>query len=82
MEQSFDIKNIVQKLLDSNGDVDALTEEELTLTIKIKGEGFDSSITGEVARSLWGLQENLYRSAAFVLHGQPNIKKRVIGFNG
>lgn len=75
MEQSFDIKNIVQKLLDSNGDVDALTEEELTLTIKIKGEGFDSSITGEVARSLWELQENLYRSAAFVLHGQPNIKK-------
>lgn len=55
MEQSFDIKPIVQKLLNSNGDVDALTEEELTLTIKIKGDGFDSSITGEVARSLWGL---------------------------
>ncbi len=69
------LEDIVKKLLDLNGDIDALTEEDLTLTIKIEGDGFDSSITGEVARSFWGLQENLYRSAALVLHGQPNIKK-------
>lgn len=73
MNQAID--DIIKKLMESDGDIDSLTDEELTLTIKIEGEGFHSSITGEVARSLWGLQENLYRAAALIIHGQPNIRK-------
>ena len=69
-----ELDQIVRKLLESDGDLDALSDNELTLRIKIDGDGFNSSITGEVARSLWTLQENVYRAAAQILHGEPNIK--------
>ena len=45
----------------------------MTLRIKIHGEQFDSSISGEVAKSLGALQAALYRAAAEVLHGTPSI---------
>lgn len=70
-----ELNQIVERILASGGNLNVLTAEELTLHIKIEGDCFDSSITGEVARSLWALQENVYRAAAEVLHGEPNIKK-------
>lgn len=72
---TIELDEIVKKLIESNGDLNALSDSELTLQIKIDGDSFDSSITGEVARSLWTLQENVYRAAAQILHGEPNIKK-------
>lgn len=67
--------NLVQKILDVDGDLSQINDADLTMCVKIRGSSFDSSITGEVARSLWQLQENLYRVAALIIHGQPNIKK-------
>lgn len=45
----------------------------MTLRIKIHGEQFDSSISGDVAKSLGALQVALYRAAAEVLHGTSRI---------
>ena len=53
--------------------IDSLPSELTTLTIKIKGDQFDGTITGEVARALWELQAAYYRVAATVLHGSSNI---------
>lgn len=41
----------------------------MTLSIKIEGEGFDCSFTGDVAKALGDLQVSLYRAAAEILHG-------------
>ena len=48
--------------------------ELMTLTIKIHGDQFESSITGEVAKAIGSLQAALYRAAAEILHNEPNIK--------
>lgn len=54
--------------------VEDVDPELMTLKIKIYGDQFESSITGEVARAVGSLQTALYRAAAEILHGEPNIK--------
>lgn len=53
--------------------INQLPQELTTLTIKIKGDQFDGTITGEMARALWDLQASYYRAAALILHGSENI---------
>ena len=45
-----------------------------TIHIHVCGEGYGASIPGEQLRTLWELQENLYRLAAFALHGSSDIR--------
>lgn len=66
---------LIKRIQETDGDLSLIDVKDLTLEIKIAGEAFDSSITGEVARALWGLQEGIYRAGAAIIHGQPNIKK-------
>lgn len=54
--------------------IEDIDPELMTLTIKIHGDQFESSITGEVAKAIGSLQAALYRAAAEILHGEPNIK--------
>ena len=66
---------IIQMIFEADGDISSLSDEILTLSIKVTGDKFHSSITGEMARSLWVMQESLYRAAAEIIHGQANIRK-------
>lgn len=54
--------------------IEDIDPELMTLTIKIHGDQFESSITGEVAKAIGSFQAALYRAAAEILHGEPNIK--------
>lgn len=66
-----------EELARHNGDVrlEDIDDRLMTLKIKIHGEQFDSSITGDVARAIWELQAALYRAGAEILHGESNIAK-------
>ena len=55
--------------------VEDVSPELMTLTIKIHGDQFESSITGEIAKAIGLLQTSLYRAAAEILHGEPNINR-------
>lgn len=63
------------ELLSFEGDlhIDDIAPNLMELKIKINGDQFDSSITGEVAKAIGSLQSALYRAAAEILHGSPNI---------
>ena len=63
------------ELLSFEGDlsVEDIHPSLMELKIKITGDQFDSSITGEVAKAIGSLQSALYRAAAEILHGSPNI---------
>ncbi len=74
-ESQLKLKTLVQKIQAANGDLSNVDVSDLTMRIKIHGASFDSSITGEVARSLWELQQGLYRAAATIIYHQPNIKR-------
>lgn len=50
-------------------------KEMLVVHMKIYGEKFNDSITGQVARGLWEFQQEIYRAVAFTLYGQASIKK-------
>ena len=65
----------LQELADADEAVnlDQIDPALMTLNIKIRGDHFDSSITGEVAKAIGELQASLYRAAAEILHGTPNI---------
>lgn len=56
-------------------DLSLIGDDVFQLKIKISGEGYHASIPGDLARSIWSLQESLYRAAAEILHGEPNISK-------
>lgn len=56
-------------------DLSLIKDSAFELKIKISGEGYHASIPGDLARSIWSLQESLYRAAAEILHGEPNIAK-------
>lgn len=71
----YKLTTVEQVLAEKTPGIEDIDPKLMTLTIKIKGDQFDGTITGEVARAIWGLQENLYRAAAEVLHGEPNIAK-------
>lgn len=53
--------------------IEDVSPDLMTLQIKIYGEQFDSSITGEVAKSLGILQSSLYRAAAEALYNSSSI---------
>ncbi len=67
-----DIKQLIEA---DTFDIAEVSEELLKLKILIKGNEYHGTIPGELTRSLWTLQESLYRAAAEILHGQPNISK-------
>lgn len=56
-----------------NFKLEDVSPDLMTLRIKIHGDQFDGSITGEVAKSLAMLQTALYRAAAEALHGSSSI---------
>lgn len=51
-----------------------ISPEISTIHIHVSGEGYGASIPGEQLRTLWELQENLYRLAAFAIHGSSDIR--------
>lgn len=53
--------------------IEDVSPDLMTLQIKIYGEQFDSSITGDVAKSLGILQSSLYRAAAEALYKSSSI---------
>ena len=65
----------LEELLQSgeNFKLEDVSPDLMTLRIKIHGDQFDGSITGEVAKSLAMLQTALYRAAAEALHGTSSI---------
>lgn len=70
--------HLIQTLTDliktgDNFNIEDVSPDLMTLKIKIHGDQFDGSITGEVAKSLGMLQSALYRAAAEAIHGSPNI---------
>lgn len=72
---------LLQRLLDPNlADADLpdgveISGELAILLIEVEGENFHSSITGTLARGLWEMQQELYRSVALTVHGAGTIKK-------
>ncbi|MFU2050562.1 hypothetical protein [Bordetella hinzii] len=71
----------LQTLLDQNTSDDQLPEdvdiqgELASMLIEIEGANYHSSITGNLSRGLWELQQEIYRAVASTLHGAPNIKR-------
>ena len=60
-----------------------ISPDLMTLTIKIRGEQFDSSITGEVAKAIGAFQSALYRALRSLLKYPPvarNIRFLVKNF--
>lgn len=45
-----------------------------TIKIVVEGNSYDAFIPGEQLRSLWELQEDFYRLAAYALHGVTDIR--------
>ncbi len=67
--------NTLEELINAGDDLqlEDISPDLTTLTIKIDGDQFDSSLTGEVAKALGAFQSALYRAAAEILHGTPSI---------
>lgn len=70
-----------ESLIDSalNGNVDGPMRFELAtdvsiLVIHVEGKGYGSFIPGDQLRSLWGIQEDFYRIAAYAIHGTSDIR--------
>ena len=53
-------------------DLSLIGDDVFQLKIKISGEGYHTSIPGDLARIIWSLQESLYRAATEILHVEPN----------
>lgn len=51
-----------------------LSDEFSKVTIRVEGEGYGAFIPGEQLRSLWELQNDFFRLAAFALHGTTDIR--------
>lgn len=45
-----------------------------SITIRVEGENYGAFIPGEQLRTLWELQEDFYRLAAFILHDTTDIR--------
>lgn len=52
----------------------SIAEHLSTIKIRVCGEGYEAAIPGEQLRTLWELQADLYRLAAFALHGSTDIR--------
>lgn len=71
----------LQTLLDPDSSDDSLPEdvdvkgELASMLIEIEGTNYHSSVTGNLSRGLWELQQEIYRAVAATLHGAPNIKR-------
>lgn len=50
------------------------SREWSTIRIRVTGDGYGAEIPGEQLRTLWELQECLYRLAAYALHGTTDIR--------
>lgn len=50
-------------------------DSNFAIYIKLYGNKFNDSITGQVARGLWEFQQEIYRAVAYTLYGQASIKK-------
>lgn len=48
-------------------------QQSRQIFIKIDGEDFDGSITGDLAKAIAGIQDNFYRFCAFALYESDNI---------
>lgn len=60
----------------SGGDADVtFSNELLCLRVVIGGERYKGTVPAELARAIWEFQEALYKSAAFVLHGDNDARK-------
>lgn len=51
-----------------------LSPELGVLVIHVEGEGYGNFIPGEQLRSLWQIQEDFFRLAAYALHGTTDIR--------
>lgn len=51
-----------------------ISEELSTIKVRVCGEGYGACIPGEQLRTLWELQADLYRLAAFAIHGSTDIR--------
>lgn len=71
----------LQRLLDRDTPDEALPDdiqlegELASMLIEIEGENYHSSITGNLSRGLWEMQQEVYRAVALTLHGVSSIKK-------
>jgi hypothetical protein len=52
-----------------------LAGELTTLRIEVEGGNYHSSVTGNLSRGLWELQQEVYRAAARSLYGIASIRK-------
>ncbi len=52
----------------------SIAEHLSTIKIRVCGEGYEAAIPGEQLRTLWELQADLYRLAAFALHGSADMR--------
>lgn len=51
-----------------------ISQDLSTLRVRVCGKGYGASIPGEQLRTLWELQTDLYRLAAFAIHGSTDIR--------
>ena len=51
-----------------------ISEELSTIKVRFCGEGYGACIPGDQLRTLWELQADLYRLAAFAIHGSTDIR--------
>lgn len=51
-----------------------ISPEISTIHIRVCGDGYGAAIPGEQLRTLWELQENIYRLAAFAMNGSTDIR--------
>jgi len=58
-----------------NLDAPVFGEKLSTLCIRVEGARYHASISGELARGLWHVQEAIYSAAAYALTGHEDIRK-------
>ena len=54
-----------------------LSPELGVLVIHVEGEGYGNFIPGEQLRSLWQIQEDFFRLAAYALHGTTALSVKI-----
>ncbi len=52
-----------------------ISDDIENIEIKVYGDKFHDSITGQFARGIWEFQQEIYRAIAFTIHGVASIRK-------
>lgn len=74
-----DVVDLIQRLtrdeVGPNWDGVSLSEDLTTITIEITGERYHGTVSGDLARGLWDMQQEVYRALAFTLTGVDDKRR-------